>query len=37
MLGGYLEFFMDPAMAEMYLSLKTELDELIQSKVRIID
>lgn len=33
MLGGYLEFFMKPAIAELYLCLKGELDELIQTKV----
>lgn len=33
MLGGYLEFFMDPALAEIYRSLKLELDDLIQTKV----
>lgn len=33
MLGGYLEFFMKPAIAEMYQCLKGELDELIQTKV----
>ncbi|XP_047940847.1 DExH-box ATP-dependent RNA helicase DExH5, mitochondrial isoform X1 [Salvia hispanica] len=33
MLGGYLEFFMDPALAKMYESLKLELDELIQTKL----
>lgn len=33
MLGGYLEFFMKPTLAETYLSLKRELDELIQNKV----
>ena len=33
MLGGYLEFFMKPALAETYLSLKRELEELIQEKV----
>ncbi|KFK33334.1 hypothetical protein AALP_AA5G000800 [Arabis alpina] len=33
MLGGYLEFFMKPAVAEMYQTLKKELDELIQSKL----
>ena len=33
MLGGYLEFFMKPALAETYLSLKRELEELIQKKV----
>ncbi|KAL7168641.1 hypothetical protein ACSBR2_038974 [Camellia fascicularis] len=33
MLGGYLEFFMKPALAEMYQSLRRELDDLIQNKV----
>ncbi|KAK4430264.1 DExH-box ATP-dependent RNA helicase DExH5, mitochondrial [Sesamum alatum] len=33
MLGGYLEFFMDPALAELYQSLRRELDELIQIKL----
>lgn len=33
MLGGYLEFFMDPTIAEMYRSLRRELDELIHTKV----
>lgn len=33
MLGGYLEFFMKPAVAEMYQCLRGELDELIQNKV----
>lgn len=33
MLGGYLEFFMKPATAEMYQSLRKELEELIQNKV----
>ncbi|KAM1608410.1 hypothetical protein EV1_020382 [Malus domestica] len=33
MLGGYLEFFMKPAIAEMYQCLKEELDELIQIKL----
>jgi hypothetical protein len=35
MLGGYLEFFMKPAVAEMYLSLKRGLEELMEKKVRI--
>lgn len=35
MLDGYLEFFMKPALAETYLSLKKELEELIQCKVSI--
>lgn len=33
MFGGYLEFFMKPAVAEMYQCLRGELDELIQNKV----
>ncbi|XP_042981852.1 DExH-box ATP-dependent RNA helicase DExH5, mitochondrial isoform X3 [Carya illinoinensis] len=33
MLGGYLEFFMNPSIADMYLSLREELDELIQNKL----
>ncbi|OVA04864.1 Helicase [Macleaya cordata] len=33
MLGGYLEFFMKPALAETYLNLKRELEELIQNKL----
>ncbi|OVA14228.1 Helicase [Macleaya cordata] len=33
MLGGYLEFFMRPALAEIYLILKRELEELIQNKL----
>ncbi|GMY18472.1 DExH-box ATP-dependent RNA helicase DExH5, mitochondrial, partial [Fagus crenata] len=33
MLGGYLEFFMNPALADMYQSLRRELDELIQNKL----
>ncbi|KAK4280739.1 hypothetical protein QN277_012320 [Acacia crassicarpa] len=33
MLGGYLEFFMNPALAETYLSLKKELEELIHRKL----
>lgn len=33
MLGGYLEFFMKPAVADMYECLRRELDDLIQSKV----
>lgn len=33
MLGGYLEFFMKPAVAEMYQCLRGELDDLIQNKV----
>ncbi|KAL4574479.1 hypothetical protein LXL04_021311 [Taraxacum kok-saghyz] len=33
MLGGYLEFFMEPTLAEMYLNLRKELDELFQWKL----
>ncbi|XP_043700742.1 DExH-box ATP-dependent RNA helicase DExH3-like isoform X2 [Telopea speciosissima] len=33
MLGGYLEFFMKPALADTYLNLKRELDELVQNKL----
>uniref|UniRef100_A0A5B7AYU7 RNA helicase n=1 Tax=Davidia involucrata TaxID=16924 RepID=A0A5B7AYU7_DAVIN len=33
MLGGYLEFFMKPAIAEMYQSMRRELEELIQTKL----
>ncbi|KAI3979355.1 hypothetical protein MKX01_036399 [Papaver californicum] len=33
MLGGYLEFFMKPALVETYLILKRELDELIHNKL----
>lgn len=33
MLGGYLEFFMNPSVVEMYETIKKELDELIQNKV----
>ncbi|XVE53139.1 hypothetical protein DITRI_Ditri02bG0180200 [Diplodiscus trichospermus] len=33
MLGGYLEFFMHPAIAEKYQSLRREFDELIQNKL----
>ncbi|ERN05681.1 DExH-box ATP-dependent RNA helicase DExH3 isoform X2 [Amborella trichopoda] len=33
MLGGYLEFFMKPALADTYTKLKRELEELIQKKL----
>lgn len=33
MLGGYMEFFMKPELATMYLSIKRELDELVQKKL----
>lgn len=36
MLGGYLEFFMKPGLAETYLRLRKELEELIQNKVCIL-
>lgn len=35
MLGGYLEFFMKPELATMYLSMKRELNELVQMKVHV--
>nr|XP_016437469.1 PREDICTED: DExH-box ATP-dependent RNA helicase DExH5, mitochondrial-like isoform X1 [Nicotiana tabacum] len=33
MLGGYLDFYMSPTIAEMYRSLRRELDELIHTKL----
>ncbi|XP_021727385.1 DExH-box ATP-dependent RNA helicase DExH3-like [Chenopodium quinoa] len=33
MLGGYLEFFMKPGLADIYLCLKRELEELIHYKL----
>lgn len=33
MLGGYLEFFMEPTLAEMYQGIRRELDDLIQTKL----
>lgn len=33
MMEGYLEFFMKPALADVYLRLKKELEELIQNKL----
>ncbi|KAJ8437201.1 hypothetical protein Cgig2_007551 [Carnegiea gigantea] len=33
MLGGYLEFFMKPGMAETYLNLKRELEDFMQLKL----
>ncbi|CAH1416050.1 unnamed protein product [Lactuca virosa] len=33
MLGGYLEFFMEPSLAEMYLNLRKDLDELFKYKI----
>lgn len=33
MLGGYIEFFMDPSLADCYIKLKEELDILLQKKV----
>lgn len=35
MLGGYLEFFMKPELATVYLSIKEELGELVQNKVHL--
>ncbi|KAL0743461.1 hypothetical protein Bca4012_084974 [Brassica carinata] len=34
MLGGFVEFFMRPSLVDTYLSLKTELDQLIQTKLQ---
>lgn len=34
MLEGYLDFFMDPSVADIFCAIKEELDHLIQSKVR---
>jgi len=31
--GGYLEFFMEPSVAHMYLRLRNELDDLISRKL----
>ncbi|KAK7852291.1 dexh-box atp-dependent rna helicase dexh5 [Quercus suber] len=33
MLGGFLEFFLNPTLADMYQNLRRELDELIQKKL----
>ncbi|XP_051122066.1 DExH-box ATP-dependent RNA helicase DExH5, mitochondrial-like isoform X2 [Andrographis paniculata] len=33
MLNGYLEFYMDPLIADLYQSLRRELDNLIQTKL----
>ncbi|KAL1308655.1 hypothetical protein AAHE18_17G122600 [Arachis hypogaea] len=33
MLGGYLEFLMKPAVAEMFQSIRRKLDDIIQSKL----
>ncbi|XP_052198637.1 DExH-box ATP-dependent RNA helicase DExH5, mitochondrial-like isoform X2 [Diospyros lotus] len=33
MLGGYLEFFMKPDVAELYQSLRKELEDLIENKL----
>lgn len=33
MLQGYIDFFMDPSLAECFLKFKEELDKLIQKKV----
>ncbi|KDP34648.1 hypothetical protein JCGZ_11961 [Jatropha curcas] len=34
MLEGYIDFFMDPSLAECYLNLKEELDRLVQKKLQ---
>lgn len=33
MLDGYVDFFMDPNLADSYVKLKEELNKLIQKKV----
>lgn len=33
MLEGYIDFFMDPSLAECYWKLKEEFDKLLQKKV----
>ncbi|KAL8542032.1 hypothetical protein ACS0TY_003041 [Phlomoides rotata] len=33
MLGGYVDFFMDPSLIECYVKLKDELDQLLQKKL----
>ncbi|XAR54513.1 RNA helicase [Bertholletia excelsa] len=33
MLQGYIDFFMDPSLAESYMNLKHELDKLVQKKL----
>lgn len=37
MLGGYIDFFMDPSLAECYLNLKEEVDKLVQKKVKFLE
>ncbi|KAL2461046.1 DEA(D/H)-box RNA helicase family protein [Abeliophyllum distichum] len=34
MLEGYIDFFMDPSLAECYVKLKEELDKLLQKKLQ---
>ncbi|XP_052172749.1 DExH-box ATP-dependent RNA helicase DExH3 [Diospyros lotus] len=34
MLGGYIDFFMDPSLAEFYVKLKEELNKLLQNKLQ---
>lgn len=36
MLGGYVDFFMDPSLVECYVKLKEELDQLLQKKVNVL-
>ncbi|CAM8992581.1 unnamed protein product [Rhodiola kirilowii] len=33
MMDGYIDFFMEPAVVDIYLSLRKELDEVIQNKL----
>ncbi|XP_073307661.1 DExH-box ATP-dependent RNA helicase DExH3-like isoform X1 [Primulina huaijiensis] len=34
MLGGYIDFFMDPSLSECYVKLKEELEKLLQKKLQ---
>nr|XP_043640273.1 DExH-box ATP-dependent RNA helicase DExH3 [Erigeron canadensis] len=34
MLGGYIDFFMDPTLADSFVKLKQELDQLLQKKLK---
>lgn len=36
MLEGYVEFFMDPSLAECYVKLKEEVDKLVMKKVNLL-
>lgn len=36
MLEGYVEFFMDPSLAECYVKLKEEVNKLLMKKVNLL-